>query len=1001
MQIRQAARDAFLRYRDHHDVAALATVFDLVSQELILVASHRASRGDSAEDLVQETFVTAIHHAQAFDATRPLEPWLLGILANLARNARRKTARSAQVAGELHGVLAEPEPADTVAAREFVEALHDNLRRLPPHLREVLTLHLVHHMTPTEIAHAKGRPVGTIKSQVHRGLRELRRLLPASFAAGLSTLVRASRPLASLREHVLAAADALRAPLGHSAATTTAVRATGPGWRHLSRGVVLATTIATVALVGGVFWAATASAPVAIPDQTVGAAGPDTTAGRTGEHDATPVRAGERVAFSPATASLRIHTHHDRRGVSAHGFLEPQRQPDPILRRRWFATDDTGFVVVDDLAPGPWLLTTDRGQTVAVDLQPGQRLLDVAIPPGVHLDGIVVTTTGAPVAGADVWLSCSIRIGDGFVVATTDGDGHFVFDHAPRGHFLSAFAPRWRAATLLVVPEAAPAQPLRLVLDEPAGTVVLSVTDAAGAPLVGATVQVGQQPALVVPGADGTCAARPAWLARTDENGTVTCAHVATDRHVWVCARTADLPATETWLRLGDGSRQTLQLHAGASCDGTVELDGPSAGDITLVAHAPDAETERGFTAPPWAEASARTAPGGSYRLTGVRNGSTLLRAVRGEHFAERRCDIEPGAQVSWSPRLVAGASLTGTAATWLGAPLRGYTVLAEPPLGPILHTTVDANGTFRLAGLGDADYAVRLCDGAGFGANTIARRGNVRPGSEVAFLLDAAAAPSAFVVGRIVSPDSPDGEIDASVSLIGRRHTRDHTVTCATDGTFRIGPVTPGPYHWFATTAGANWAHRTIELDAAQQFDLGVIDQQPPLTLACLLPADVVHAPSHVWLWTQDGKALLSFAAFAAGRAELVAPPGLYALRLTGAGAFVSTQVVDLRHDGQQVVVAPVDPQAVEVRLEAFAPAPVRSLQALWSVTGTGQPWNFLSERRDRAEPGQPVAARLWLAPGVYRVECRTVYGSGEVAFVLPLSPGATMPAIHLRDDR
>jgi RNA polymerase sigma-70 factor (ECF subfamily) len=999
MQIRQAARDAFLRYRDHHDVAALATVFDLVSQELILVASHLASRGDSAEDLVQETFVTAIHHAQAFDATRPLEPWLLGILANLARNARRKAARSAQVAGDLHGLLAEPEPADTVAAREFVEALHANLRRLPPHLREVLTLHLVHHMTPTEIAHAKGRPVGTIKSQVHRGLRELRRLLPASFAAGLSTLVRASRPLASLREHVLAAADALRAPLDHTAATTAA-RTTQTRWLHLSRGVVLATTIATVALVAGVFWAATANAPVSIPDRTVGAAGSATTAGRAGENDTTAVRAGERVAFSPAAASLRIHTHHDRRAVPAHGFLEPRRQPDPFLRRRWFATDDDGLAVVDGLAPGPWLLTTDRGQTVALDLQPGQRQLDVALPSGVHLDGIVVTAAGAPVAGADVWLSCSIRIGDGFVVTTTDGDGRFALDHAPRGHFLSAFAPRWRAATLLAVPEATPAQPLRLVLDEPAGTATLSVTDAAGAPLVGATVQVGQQPALVVPGADGTCAARPAWLARTDENGTVTCAHVAIDRHVWVGARAADLPATETWFRLGDGGtgQQTLQLHAGASCDGTVELDGPAAGDITLVAHAPEVETERGFTAPPWVEARAHAAAGGSYRLTGIRNGSTLLRAVHGEHFAEHRCDIEPGAQLSWSPHLMAGASLTGTAATWLGAPLRGYTVLAEPPVGPVLVTTVDANGTFRLAGLGDTDYEVRLCDGAGFGANTIARRRNVRPGSELAFLLDAAAAPSAFVVGRIVSPD---GEVDASVSLIGRTHTRDHTVTCQPDGTFRIGPVTPGPYHWFATTAGANWAHRPVELDAAQLFDLGVIDQQPPRTLECILPADVVPAPSHVWLWTQDGRALLSFAGFAAGRAELVAPPGPYALRLTGAGAFVSTQAVDLHHDRQQVVVDAIDPRAVEVRLEAFAPAPVRSLQALWSVTGTGQPWNFLSERRDRAEPGQPVAARLWLAPGAYRVECRTVYGSGEATFVLPLSPGATMPAIRLRDDR
>jgi hypothetical protein len=43
----------------------------------------------------------------------------------------------------------------------------------------------------------------------------------------------------------------------------------------------------------------------------------------------------------------------------------------------------------------------------------------------------------------------------------------------------------------------------------------------------------------------------------------------------------------------------------------------------------------------------------------------------------------------------------------------------------------------------------------------------------------------------------------------------------------------------------------------------------------------------------------------------------------------------------------------------------------------------------------------RAWLAPGRYRVECRTVHGAGSVEFELPQSPGATVPAIRLRAER
>ena len=72
----------FERWRSAGDAAALASVFDAVAPELHDVARHLDRRAGEAEDLVQTTFLIALERAETFDASRPLVPWLLGILVN-------------------------------------------------------------------------------------------------------------------------------------------------------------------------------------------------------------------------------------------------------------------------------------------------------------------------------------------------------------------------------------------------------------------------------------------------------------------------------------------------------------------------------------------------------------------------------------------------------------------------------------------------------------------------------------------------------------------------------------------------------------------------------------------------------------------------------------------------------------------------------------------------------------------------------------------------------
>ena len=73
---------------------------------------------------------------------------------------------------------------------------------MPDNYRRVLNLRLVHGLSNVEIAHSLGMPAETVRTQVHRGMERLRKLLPAGLA-GAVTLLTTGRGLAAVREAVL------------------------------------------------------------------------------------------------------------------------------------------------------------------------------------------------------------------------------------------------------------------------------------------------------------------------------------------------------------------------------------------------------------------------------------------------------------------------------------------------------------------------------------------------------------------------------------------------------------------------------------------------------------------------------------------------------------------------------------------------------------------------------------------------------------------------------
>jgi RNA polymerase sigma factor (sigma-70 family) len=124
-----------------------------------------------AEDAMQETFVRALRGIAGFDVERPLRPWLLGIAANRCRTALgRRARRPGQADSTFDQVDHRPGLADP---DDLVGELERALRQLRPEYRLVFALFHEQNLAYEEIAIAVARPIGTVKTWLHRARGEL------------------------------------------------------------------------------------------------------------------------------------------------------------------------------------------------------------------------------------------------------------------------------------------------------------------------------------------------------------------------------------------------------------------------------------------------------------------------------------------------------------------------------------------------------------------------------------------------------------------------------------------------------------------------------------------------------------------------------------------------------------------------------------------------------------------------------------------------------------
>ena len=160
-------------------------VYKLFADRVHGFAFRRSGSWDLADEVTSGTFLEAWRKRAEVELDSAEDdailPWLLGVAANLMRNAGRKQQRYQTFLSGFAPPAVVPDFSDDVATQVDSQRDLDVLRHAMDLLgeddRDVLLLCVAEGLTRTEVASALGIPAGTVRSRLSRARTRLRALL--------------------------------------------------------------------------------------------------------------------------------------------------------------------------------------------------------------------------------------------------------------------------------------------------------------------------------------------------------------------------------------------------------------------------------------------------------------------------------------------------------------------------------------------------------------------------------------------------------------------------------------------------------------------------------------------------------------------------------------------------------------------------------------------------------------------------------------------------------
>ena len=142
---------------------------------------------ETAEDIVQETFLRCLRHSHQYPAIEQVSTWLYTIAGNLAKTELRRRKRwhwipispseDEQPTAFYEPMSKDPLPGEQTDDNRVKSLVVHAIEDLPTEFRAAVLLRDLDGLSYEEIAKIINCPVGTVKSRVNRGRLRLQKTL--------------------------------------------------------------------------------------------------------------------------------------------------------------------------------------------------------------------------------------------------------------------------------------------------------------------------------------------------------------------------------------------------------------------------------------------------------------------------------------------------------------------------------------------------------------------------------------------------------------------------------------------------------------------------------------------------------------------------------------------------------------------------------------------------------------------------------------------------------
>ena len=183
------------------DQSAFEQLVRLYEKRVLALTTRMCKNPADAEEAAQEAFLSAWQGLPFFRGEASFSTWLYRLASNacvdlLRRERRRQSAAGPSLNDEearLEVPDTAPSPQEQAERSELRQQIEAGLQALTPDHRQVLILREMHQLSYDEIAQTLDVDVGTVKSRINRGRKQLRNFLlrsgnfsppPASKEAG-------------------------------------------------------------------------------------------------------------------------------------------------------------------------------------------------------------------------------------------------------------------------------------------------------------------------------------------------------------------------------------------------------------------------------------------------------------------------------------------------------------------------------------------------------------------------------------------------------------------------------------------------------------------------------------------------------------------------------------------------------------------------------------------------------------------------------------------------